>query len=66
MTPQIAKNILFLLDRVQMTGKEAMAWCEACSALNEIIAAPAAPMPNHIVGVPAVPAAAPVPETPAA
>lgn len=66
MTPQIAKNILFFLERVQMAGKEAMAWCEACAALNEIIAAPSVPMPNHIVGSQAVPPAEAPAETPAA
>lgn len=46
MTPQIAKNILAFLDRVQLQGKEAVAWCEAVSALSAILAAPpSAPPP---------------------
>lgn len=37
MTPQIAKNILLFLERVQLTGKEVPAWCEAVAAINELL-----------------------------
>lgn len=60
MTPQIARNIVSFLERVQLNGKEAIAWCEAVAAMNEIIVAPAAPlppMPNHPDGIPAEPPA---------
>lgn len=64
MTPQTAKNILAFLERVQLTGKEAIAWCEACAHLNAIIDAPALPVPNHPgTGLPDV--AAPIAEDPA-
>lgn len=40
MTPQIAKNILLFLERVQLTGKEVPAWIEAVNALNEFVTPP--------------------------
>lgn len=34
MNEQIVKNILTFLSRVQLTGVEAIAWCEAVATLN--------------------------------
>jgi hypothetical protein len=36
--PKILKNIAVLLERVPLTGKEAIAWCEAVAAINEALA----------------------------
>lgn len=35
MQEQIVKNILIFLERVPVTGKESVAWCEAVMALNQ-------------------------------
>jgi hypothetical protein len=41
---QIAKNIVVFLNRVQLTGSEAPALCEAMAALNELMCPPAPPV----------------------
>lgn len=40
MNPQVIKNAIAFLERVPINGKEAPAWCEVVSALNEMLLPP--------------------------
>jgi hypothetical protein len=56
MSPKIVQNILMMLHRVEVKGKEAIAWCEAVAALEQLHkemttpapapATPPAPLPD--------------------
>ena len=50
--PYIAANICKLLERVQVTGMESVAWCEAYQLMQQIAQAGGAPIGPQPAAVP--------------